>query len=313
MVLGLAVGVRAAGPLVLAEGRGVQVTQEHLDEAFINLRASLAAQGRTIPESQRARTEQQLVEKIALTQLLLSRATEADRKQAQEKVAKILKDQRERAESPERFDAQVRAAGLDPATFEAQLLERAICEEVLARDLASEIAVTPEQVRSYYDQNPEEFRQPERIRLQQIVLATRHPTGAELSEAEKAEKRQLATRLLERLRSGADISALAREYSDDPAGRDRGGEYVFPVGRIVPELESVLLAMPTNKVSDIITTPFGLHIAKVIERLPGQLVPFEEVRERIKTRLEVAATQEFLPSYQKRLFEEAGVKFHPIP
>jgi parvulin-like peptidyl-prolyl isomerase len=307
----MALGQRlAAGdPIILARGKGVSVTQAQLDEAFVNLRATLAAQGRGIAEAQRATIERQLVEKLALTQLLMARATEADRKKAEEKVVRLIAEQKEKAETQARFDAQVRAAGLNPATFEAQLRERAICEEVLERELAFQLGITPEKVRSYYDQNPGPFRQPERVRLQQIVLSTRHASGAPLNDVDKAEKRHLAERLLERLRKGEDIGALAREFSDDPTGRDRNGEYLFPIGRIVPELEVVVVSMPTNKISDIITTPYGFHLVKVLERLPGELVPFDTVSDRIRSRLELEATQNALPDYQQKLFEEAGVEF----
>jgi parvulin-like peptidyl-prolyl isomerase len=301
----------AAAPAreVLARGKGVEVTQAQLDEAFINLRATLAAQGRTIPEPQRETMERQLTEKLALTQLLLGKATAKDRTVATEKAQKLIREQKARARSDALFEAQIRAAGLSLDTFEKQLLERAICEEVLDRELRPLLKITPEKVRGYYDQHPEEFRQPERIRLQQVVLSIRQPGGADVSDAEKMEKRILAQRLLERLRKGEDIQKIAREYSDDPAGRDRDGEYVFPIGRIVPELESAILALPTNKISDVIATPYGYHIVKVLERLPGDVVPFDQLAARITQRLELEATEAILPDYQKKLFEEAGVQF----
>jgi parvulin-like peptidyl-prolyl isomerase len=303
------VGVAAPAKEVLARGKDVEVTQAQLDEAFINLRATLAAQGRTIPEPQREMMERQLTEKLALTQLLLGKATAKDRAVATEKVQKLIREQKSRARSDALFEAQIRAAGLSPDTFEKQLLERAICEEVLDRELRPLLKVTPETVRGYFDQHSEEFRQPERIRLRQVVLSTRQPSGAELSDPEKMEKRILAQRLLERLQKGEEIQKIAREYSDDPAGRDRDGEYVFPIGRIVPELESAILALPTNKLSQVIATPYGYHIVKVLERLSGDVVAFDQVAPRITQRLELEATEAILPDYQKKLFGEAGVEF----
>lgn len=299
----------AADSLILARGKGVSVTQDQLDEAFINLRATLAAQGQSIPEAQRPTIERQLVEKLALTQLLLSRATETDRQKAREKVSKLIEDQKTRAGSQAKFDAQVRAAGLEPATFEKQIQERAICEEVLDRELRPLLGVSPEKVRAYYDERTREFRLPDRIRLVQVVLSTRHPSGAEMSDADKAEKRLLADRLLARVRQGEDLGKLAREYSDDPTGRDRDGEYVLPVSRLVPELELVVRSIPTNQVSDVVVTPYGLHLVKVLERLPGDRLPFEQVSDQIRARLELEGTQSALPDFQKRLFEEAKVEW----
>lgn len=309
----MALGLTSQAATVLARGQGVEVTQEHLDEAFVNLRATLASQGRSVAEQQRATIERQLVEKLALTQLLLAKSTEDDRKRAAEKVAKLIEKQKVEAKSEARFEAQIRAAGMSPETFQKQLEERAVCEEVLDRDLRPMLGVTDEKVRSYYDQNSNEFRRPERVRLKQIVLSTRAPSGAELSETEREEKRLLAEKLADRLKKGEDLTALAREFSDDPGGRERGGEYVFPVNRMVPELESAIAKLPTNQVSSVVATPYALHLVKVIERLPGELTPFEEVRESIKGRLELEATQAQLPGYQKKLFEDAKVEFPRKP
>lgn len=299
----------AAVTNILARGKTFAITQDQLDEAFINLRATMAVQGRDIPEAQRAVMEKQLLEKLVLTQILLGKATDADRTAAQEKVAKLIAAEKAKAKSQARFEAQVRAAGMSPEVFEKQLGERAICEEVLDREIRPKLGITPEKVRSFYDANPGNFRQPERIRLRQVVFSLRSPSGVELSETDRAEKKALASRLVERLRKGEDFATLARDFSDDPAGRERGGEYIFPVGRMVPEFELGISSLTTNTVSDVIVTPFGYHVVKVIERLPGEQIPFETVEPQIRTRMEIEATQALLPEYQKSLFAEAGVEF----
>lgn len=302
-------GGQAGETNVLARGKGFNITQGQLDEAFVNLRATMAAQGRDIPEAQRPAMEKQLLEKLVLTQILLDRANDDDRKKAAEKVAKLIADEKAKAKSEARFEAQVRAAGMSPELFQKQLGERAICEEVLDRELRPRLGITPEKVRAFYEGNPGNFRQPERIRLQQVVFSLRTPSGAVLSEVDRAEKKNLAGRLVERLRKGEDFTTLARDFSDDPAGRERGGEYVFPVGRMVPEFEIAVLALATNQVSDVIVTPFGYHVVKVLERLPGEQLPFETVSNQLRTRMEIEATQNQLPEYQKSLFAETGVEF----
>ncbi len=299
----------AADARVLARGKGAEVTQAELDEAFINLRGAMAAQGRKFPEQQRAVFERQLLEKLVLTKLLMSKATDTDKTKAKEKVNKILAEERARAKSEARFEAQIRAAGLSPASFEAQLLERATCEEVMDRELRPQLGVTPEKVREFYDKNADDFRQPERLRLLQIVLSMRNPSGAALTEAEKAEKKTVGSQLVARARKGEDFVALVKQYSDDPAGRERGGEYVFPVGKMVPEFEVAVSGLATNQISDVIVTPYAFHIVKPIERLPGEQTPFEKLSEQIQLRLELEATQAKLPEFQKKMFEAAGVQF----
>lgn len=300
---------KADAAAALASGKGVNVTQEQLDDAFINLRATLATQGKNVPEAQRPALEQQLVEKLALTQILLSKATDDDRQRAKEKVAKLIAEEKTKAKTQARFEAQIRASGMSPESFEKQLNERAICEEVLDRELRPRLGVTGEKVKGFYDANAGEFKQPERLRLQQVVFALRTPSGTPMTEIEKKEKRDLAEQLVARARKGEDFAALARQYSDDPAGRERGGEYLFPVGRMVPEFEAAVLPLATNDVSNVILTPYSYHVVKLLQRMPGEVVPFESVTNQIRMRLELEATQALLPDYQKQLFKDAGVEF----
>jgi peptidyl-prolyl cis-trans isomerase C len=308
--LWLASVVAALGAPALAQGRGVEVTQEQLDDAFINLRATLATQGRAVAENQRSVVERQMVEKLALTQLLMGKATEAEKKTAREKVEKLVEDQKAKARSPARFEAQIRSAGLSPETFEKQLLERAVCEEVLARELRPRLGVTEAKVRAFYDDRAQEFQRPERVRLRQLVLSLKVPGAGDLSAAEQEEKRALARKFRERIVAGESLEKLAREFSDDPGGRERGGEYVFPAGQMVVELESAVSLLPINRLSEVIETPYSLHLVEVLERLPGEKVPFEKVSEGIRARLELEATEALLPKYQEELFTAAGVTFH---
>lgn len=305
---GLAVGT-AAAEKVVARTKDFEISQEQLDDAFVVYRATLAAQGKDVPEAQRAQIERQLAEKLTLTRILLGKATEADRVAGKTKADKVIGAEKEKAKSVARYEAQVRALGLSPESFEKQLQERAICEEVLDRELRPQLGITPEKVRAFYDQNPARFKLPDRVRLRQVVVGLRTPAGGELPEPEKAERRSLAERLVERARSGETLEQLARQFSDDPAGRERGGEYVFPVGRMIPEFETAVLKLTTNAVSDVIATPGALHIVQLLERLASDMTPFAKVENQIREAMEVEETGRQLPAFQKKLFQEAGVEF----
>ncbi len=82
----------------------------------------------------------------------------------------------------------------------------------------------------------------------------------------EAEARRKLTLLRERLTHGADFAELARLYSQDgsaPKGGDLG--WLNP-GDTVPEFERAMDALPLNEVSDVILSPFGVHLIQVQER-----------------------------------------------
>jgi hypothetical protein len=84
----------------------------------------------------------------------------------------------------------------------------------------------------------------------------------------KAAARAKAQMILERLRKGEDFAKLARQYSDDPGSKDKGGEYdFFRRGKMVPEFEKAAFALEPGEMSGLVETQFGFHIIKTEEYL----------------------------------------------
>ncbi len=103
----------------------------------------------------------------------------------------------------------------------------------------------------------------------QEFLAQRVETRAEQVRARHIllETEGEAKEVLERLKGGEDFAALAKELSQDPATKEKGGDLGwFPRGLMVPEFDEVAFALQPGEVSDVVQTPYGFHIIKVEER-----------------------------------------------
>lgn len=89
-------------------------------------------------------------------------------------------------------------------------------------------------------------------------------------------RRAEADELVRQLRSGADFAALAKEKSDDPGSKDKGGDLgaFDKEGRtldgqsLVPEFVQAALALEGDQISNPVRSQFGWHIIQVIERKP---------------------------------------------
>ncbi|MCK9459867.1 MAG: peptidyl-prolyl cis-trans isomerase [Proteobacteria bacterium] len=91
----------------------------------------------------------------------------------------------------------------------------------------------------------------------------RKPASVTRSEDEA---RTLIGEIVEKLKDGADFAALAREHSDCPSGKRKGGDLgTFAKGKMAPPFEKAAFALEENQISDIVETDFGFH---VIQRLP---------------------------------------------
>ncbi|MCW5891270.1 MAG: peptidylprolyl isomerase [bacterium] len=176
-----------------------------------------------------------------------------------EELAKYLADNADRYRTPPRVRA--RYVAYRPADF------------------ADEAAPSDADVVAYYDRvKDDHFAQPEEVRARHILVAV----AADADEATRVAASKKADDLLAKAKGGADFALLAKESSDDPGSKENGGDLgFFPRGRMVPEFDAVAFTLEPGQVSEIVESPFGLHIIKVEEKREDGAKPLEEVREQI--------------------------------
>lgn len=137
------------------------------------------------------------------------------------------------------------------------------------------VEVTAEEAKEFYQNNPNAFARPERVHAAHIVKQVK-------AGDEDAVKSRMDA-LKQKLDNGADFEALAKEESDcQDNSSDLGA---FPRGQMVQEFEDVVFGMDEGMISDPFKTPFGIHIAKLYKKLPADSIPYDEVKDRLKTEL----------------------------
>jgi peptidyl-prolyl cis-trans isomerase SurA len=85
---------------------------------------------------------------------------------------------------------------------------------------------------------------------------------------------QLALKVKTELENGADFSALASNYSDDPSAKVNKGDLGYFTGlQMVQQFEEAAYTLPVGSISDPILTDFGYHIIQVSGRQanPGEV------------------------------------------
>jgi parvulin-like peptidyl-prolyl isomerase len=148
------------------------------------------------------------------------------------------------------------------------------------------------------------------VHVRHILSLTMDPvTRAPLSPDQQQAKRKQIDDLLKRIRGGADFAALAKQYSEDPASKDNGGEMpAFPRGQMAPEFEAAAFSLTNNQVSDVITTAYGYHIIKLLDKTPAKRVDYATVAAKIKDFLTQQKTEKLAPAYLEKLRKAADVQ-----
>ena len=175
---------------------------------------------------------------------------------------------------------------------------------LINREIKSKIVIGEEALREYYQKNPEKFTDPLEIKIQQVFF----PVPQDASREETAVVQREAQAILERARKGEDFSELARKFSKGPEAGDGGLLGYFKHRELKPELEEAGFKLRPGEISDLVRSPAGFHILRVLERKGGEPRPFAEVQFKIREELSEAEAQKKFEQWIKELKSKAYIE-----
>jgi len=176
---------------------------------------------------------------------------------------------------PEAFQQHLDEAKISEDRFKEEIELGLKIDAVLSEICEKVPEPSEEEVKAYYEAHKDEMMSPEQVRVAHIVKHVQNGTVLDL-QAAHAEMKEI----LDELKQGVSFEVLARRHSDCP---DSGGDLgYFARGAMVPEFEDVVFTLDKDEITDIFETPFGLHIAKLYDRVPPKARSFEEAKEDIK-------------------------------
>ena len=114
--------------------------------------------------------------------------------------------------------------------------------------------------------------------VRHILVVVKLP-GQPAKRTDKA-AHQRAQSILAQLKHGANFTALAKKYSEDPGSANKGGVYDVHPHQMVPEFEHASFTLPPHHPT-IIKTQYGYHIIEVLSRgkEPSQALSPQQIQE----------------------------------
>jgi peptidyl-prolyl cis-trans isomerase C len=181
-------------------------------------------------------------------------------------------------DGPGAFARRLEAEGFTEESYRKHVAGMLAAGKYLDRIRAAVPAVSDQELAAYYRDNELRLTFPEEVRVRHILL-TWKPLG---TRDDRAAIRERMAPILEQARGGGDFAGLARRHSEDSNAPDGGDTGFFHRGQMVPAFEKAAFALAPGEVSDMVETPFGVHILHLEERRPARLLPLDEVREQLR-------------------------------
>jgi len=222
----------------------------------------LQRQDTKLPE--RGILEKQVLERMILEKLQVQFAREngvrVDDAQLESALQRIA--QQNNFESLAAFRAKLEKDGIDFARFREEIRGEILSVRLREREVDSKLFISDSDIAAYLDTQAKQGNRGEQLQLAHILIVV--PEQATAENLRSLQRR--AEEALQKMRDGAPFAQIAAGYSD---ARDalQGGQIGWRPSNELPGLFADALAtMQPGQLSDILRSPSGFHILKLIDR-----------------------------------------------
>ncbi len=174
---------------------------------------------------------------------------------------------------------------------ELEYAKQSLLKQYAIRKTLSEANVTEQEVIDYYEQNKDNFKNPESAKASHILVDTE----------------EQANEIAEEIKSGLSFEDAAKKYSKCPS-KDKGGDLgFFTRGRMVPEFENAAFSMEKDEISEPVKTQFGFHLIKLADKQPEKVISFDEIKDNLTNQIASMKQNDLYYSKSKELREKYEV------
>jgi len=288
---------RLSKPEIVARVSGHPITRSQLDRAVSE---QLWLEGKSLdsvtPENLKAARATALDELVDHELLRLQvRELDPPLPVSDEEINERLRRLVGRFESKGALETAMKSQGIPmEMDLRDRLAARIRQEKLIALRIGDSIKVTDGEAREWFAKNQQSIALPERVEARHVFIpALDHPP-------EEA-KQKLDAALVELTKKKKDFATLAKELSEDPATKDRGGALGWMTrDRLPVDFAAPVFSLKINQPT-LVRTTLGWHLVEVTARKPAEPRTFEQAKPEILAALEAIKRRQATADFRKSL------------
>lgn len=304
--------------LVVTRVSGRPITEKQVVDAIDEM-----ASQKQMPLDQ-LRQRNALLFKDAVDNLIIAAVLKNEAQRQKVTIDKTLVDKQlqtlsQQFKSQEDFQKALAAQSISEDQLRRNIEDSLSIQEVINQAVKDLPVATEEDIKKFYDDNPDKFPAPERVHVAQILLKADPQSTPEQKAEIKKRLEAIRAEIESKTITFADAAA---KYSQDSSSAPKGGDMGFiPRGRMVKPFEDAAFSAQVGGLSQVVESQVGYHLLEVLELRPAGKASFEEAKPAIKRyldqRIRVNATQKYVNELKANstiepfMTEEEFVKRHP--
>jgi peptidyl-prolyl cis-trans isomerase C len=283
---------------------GSVITLADFDREMGRVQQRLFGRGKPPGGSQLSEIKKEVLENLINHELIYQESQKKGITIDEAAVDEQMKKWKGRFSSEAEFKSWLSKENLSEAAIESRFKRNMAIQQFIDKEFVQRITVSDEESKTYYDSNPDLFKQPEQVRARHILIKV----DSGVDESQKVQARKKMEKIQEKVRKGEDFAALAKESSEGPSSARGGDLGYFRRGQMAKSFEEAAFTLRPGEVSDIVETEFGYHVIKVIDKKPETTIAYDDIKDRLEKHLKREKVRKEVRLHVEKLKEKAKVE-----
>lgn len=283
LLLAAPASARVVEKIAAVVGEDIVLSSEVEEHAAPFMQEIAAMPNPTQRAARASSLRREILERLVDERLIIQQAAELKLSVSSEDVDRSIEQIKK--ENGGLTDAQLTAelvkAGQSMASYRQEIKKQILRYRVLNIAVGSKVTVSDSDVQSYYDGH---MKSGDHVQVKASHIFVAIPENADAVTLKGKER--FAHDLLERAKGGDDFAKLAKDFSQDPATRDEGGDLGYFGRDMLPKpIEEMVFSMKIGEIRGPVRADRGFHVIKLIDRRVNEVKPLAAVKEELRNQL----------------------------
>jgi parvulin-like peptidyl-prolyl isomerase len=267
-----------------------------------------ARQHNGFPKAEEPAIRQGALEMIIFEEMVYQEAQRRKMTVSASKVDQAEAAYKQQFDSPDQFQQYMQQEMSGSRQQLRQSIQRSLLiDELLKQEVDNRSAVSPAEVKAYYDKNPARFQVPESYTFQSIsIVPPLKDTAEQAKEARK--KADEALKQAKDTKSYEQFGLLAEKISEDDFRVNMGDHKVVAKDKLPPQVIKAFQTMKAGDVSGLIQIETAYTIVRLNAHTLAHKQSFDEVKAQLRDELQKQKYEQLRVNLAKQLRAKSKIE-----